>query len=1119
MPYTRHAGMFIGTPEDDNRRRKKLPASIHITDHLTDQILATLENKPGAALFWNDTHRQTTKNEETFDFTMQADLKSPVKVMRQVADSAESVESMKVASWNIHGGRNQNGDYIDLTAGSKTLLDNGNYDVVGLQELRVNYSGSHPNSKNPIAAFGYPFGRFYKSTSLPEEPTADYGIGVLNQYQMSNHVQYTLPNSVGAEVRILSQAEMWRGRKKIYIFNAHLRWDNDSIRLQQMKFIKNKLDSLQGASFILFGDFNVRSASEFDLFLPDYQFVNGHNGTYYDTYNLTDWPTKRIDNIICSRDLTIKNQGMTATTLSDHSILFAELEWTESHEVLVSRDESISGPSEAASKRNRVIIPDEDGFYREFIIQETYQAGRTKEVRCIGSFTEIAKQKVIEPVSRVGDTAYTALDWALTDTAWQPGIVEYSGIRQVDIEEVMTGLGLIYKLASIFELEVRFRVEIKANKIVGRYVDLIKKQGQYRGKEIVLGKDLVGVKRKETQDICTALLVLGPTRTDGTRLMVRVYDSDALVRWGRNGRHLWGVYEPETDNEDITEERLTQLGEAELAKRVNTYVQYEADTVAIEHVFGYEHEKVRLGDTSRIKDTSFQPTLYLEARVISVERSVSDSTRKNFLLGDYIEYREEDLKKAYTALQSRIAKKASVEYTNTEILRVYNDVETGEVPLPAEALNGTIGVDLENPIVVTGTDSEEVGSVQPGKTGFAELYVGNLDSPNAVGTTTQPIELYVAATAVNAGYEPSDSNSGADWNNALLTINEAIRRIPKYVNHDVTIWLAYNQDFPKGFSLYGFQGSGTISIKTTGLTKVREFAYVYNNTCNIYLEKIHFYTTSSYVAIHNQASSNLYVWGCRFYGLPNNGTDYGVRTTDGGFTKIISCEFYSVQVGVMVYHGGRTYVYNNTGNCAQNAFYASGGTIMGGGTAPTAPAIVKSDLGGEVNGFTNPTGTGGANNVAPDAPYTTATWNSTGGNNWSTSGWWGNDGVKQGNYGYGRRTGLWFFGTGPAAAQGKTIKSMRVWIQRAGKGGSSAKVPITVRWHTYSSQPSSPGDLDLSAESASINLGYNEGAWVNLPSSFFPYFQSGTAKGIGVYSGDSNYAILTSSSTLEITYQ
>ncbi|MGY3718892.1 phage tail spike protein, partial [Sutcliffiella cohnii] len=86
---------------------------------------------------------------------------------------------------------------------------------------------------------------------------------------------------------------------------------------------------------------------------------------------------------------------------------------------------------------------------------------------------------------------------------------------------------------------------------------------------------------------------------------------------------------PETSNLDLTEEELTRLTEIELAKRVNAVVEYRGDIADLESVPGMEDKKIRFGDTIKIKDTKFNPALYLEARVHTQERDIVDKSKKH----------------------------------------------------------------------------------------------------------------------------------------------------------------------------------------------------------------------------------------------------------------------------------------------------------------------------------------------------------------------------------------------------------------------------------------------------------------------------------------------------------
>lgn len=100
----------------------------------------------------------------------------------------------------------------------------------------------------------------------------------------------------------------------------------------------------------------------------------------------------------------------------------------------------------------------------------------------------------------------------------------------------------------MFELEIQYRVEVSGSQITGWYVDMINKRGRETGKEVTLGKDLVGVRRIEhSRDICTALV--GFVRGEAEELitvesinngLVYITDSDAFQRWNAHGKHKFG---------------------------------------------------------------------------------------------------------------------------------------------------------------------------------------------------------------------------------------------------------------------------------------------------------------------------------------------------------------------------------------------------------------------------------------------------------------------------------------------------------------------------------------------------------------------------------------------------
>lgn len=310
------------------------------------------------------------------------------------------------------------------------------------------------------------------------------------------------------------------------------------------------------------------------------------------------------------------------------------------------------------ASRRRIVIPGEDGEFKEFILQEPLLINNTKEIHTVASYTDLRKQKIIDPIVLEGQTAFTAGQFVLDLTKWQLGTVEFGGTKKVEFPEPLDAYEALWEVAKIFGLELRFRVEKRGSKIVGRYVDMVKRRGELSGKEVVFGKDIEGIDRHETAgELVTALKCYGPVREDGSRLMVIVEDEEAFQRWNDDGAHLWGKYEPQTENSEMTEERLRTLGEMELAKRISTQVQYKLSTIALEHIYGLEHEKVRLGDTNRVKDESKNPPIYLDARVISIRRSIKKRARKFVEYGDFIEYTREEVMGEWKKLQAEFQRK------------------------------------------------------------------------------------------------------------------------------------------------------------------------------------------------------------------------------------------------------------------------------------------------------------------------------------------------------------------------------------------------------------------------------------------------------------------------------
>ncbi|MGH0946336.1 phage tail spike protein [Bacillus mycoides] len=325
--------------------------------------------------------------------------------------------------------------------------------------------------------------------------------------------------------------------------------------------------------------------------------------------------------------------------------------------------------SATLQQQNLVLKEVRDGRIVPYVITETEKNSDKRSITTYasGAWVQIAKSGIIKPQRIEGKTVNEFIDMALVGMKWKRGKTDYAGFHTMTIDEFMDPLTFLKKIASLFKLEIQYRVEVQGSQIVGWYVDMIQRRGRDTGKEIELGKDLIGVTRIEhSRDICTALVGFVKGEGDSVitiesinRGLPYIVDNDAFQRWNERGKHKFGFYTPETEELHMTPERLMTLMEIELKKRINSSVSYEVEAQSIGRIFGLAHELINEGDTIRIKDTGFTPKLYLEARVIAGDESFTDPEQDKYEFGDYREIvdQNEELRKIYNRILSKFGEK------------------------------------------------------------------------------------------------------------------------------------------------------------------------------------------------------------------------------------------------------------------------------------------------------------------------------------------------------------------------------------------------------------------------------------------------------------------------------
>jgi endonuclease/exonuclease/phosphatase family metal-dependent hydrolase len=238
--------------------------------------------------------------------------------------------TLRIGSFNIKNG-------TDVQHNMKKLADEIvalDLDIVGLQEVdRFAKRSQYLDTMERLSELtGYEYYYYSKAINITGDPAAygqegEYGTGILSKYPIVFE-ETTEISSANYEQRVLGSAviEIDEGIH-INFFNTHLTYDTLEIREQQMQ----EINAIMGNSTycILTGDFNVESIEEFEKFNNLTGASNKENPLESYWYWKQDpWPTGCIDNVLYSKEFTLKDCGVSKKKLSDHYLLWAELEIT-----------------------------------------------------------------------------------------------------------------------------------------------------------------------------------------------------------------------------------------------------------------------------------------------------------------------------------------------------------------------------------------------------------------------------------------------------------------------------------------------------------------------------------------------------------------------------------------------------------------------------------------------------------------------------------------------------------------------------------------------------------------------------------------------------------------------
>lgn len=276
-------------------------------------------------------------------------------------------------------------------------------------------------------------------------------------------------------------------------------------------------------------------------------------------------------------------------------------------------------------------------------INETHSQNFEVEVYCEFAGLELTDEPLrARTIASANIKQY--LENVLGDVDWQVGYIDedITDIYTIEIKKATKVYSHIQETIKKYDCEIEFRVELKGNRVVGKYIDAYKKRGIETNVRIEYGKLADKITRRTTgKPLSTALIGYGKNDIDFKNVEWSkangdpcdkplgqdwVGDDVAYRKYNRNGNHLMGIYE--SDSESQAE--LLRFTYRELQNVKEPQVDY-ACNVAI-----FDYSKIRLGDTVYVIDNEFgSDVLHLSARVNTLEISFTDESKNKVEFSNY----------------------------------------------------------------------------------------------------------------------------------------------------------------------------------------------------------------------------------------------------------------------------------------------------------------------------------------------------------------------------------------------------------------------------------------------------------------------------------------------------
>ncbi|PFW43805.1 phage tail protein [Priestia megaterium] len=299
------------------------------------------------------------------------------------------------------------------------------------------------------------------------------------------------------------------------------------------------------------------------------------------------------------------------------------------------------------------ILSDEADTYHVFKIirieEEHGQDAKAMHVYAEHIIIELLDITLDHDIYYNGATMNSYMYTFIKDTRWTFAGHNFPSKRVEKVEKLkyQSMFNSINRVVEVFGGELKYRIRYKGGQFVERsfYVN-DPKQSTFEGKYFEFGENMESIKRTiDASEVKTAIIGLGKEDDDTKEaLTFEKVNGGQLFYEDTQAKEQFGIYmDGKMENRmyvhrnDEIEDAKELLAECKnvLAELITPNITYEAAVIELAELLGIKAGRVRIGNIVRVLDTTFNPALEIDARVIEVEHDLLEPSQTKITLGNF----------------------------------------------------------------------------------------------------------------------------------------------------------------------------------------------------------------------------------------------------------------------------------------------------------------------------------------------------------------------------------------------------------------------------------------------------------------------------------------------------